>query len=94
MRVEKLAILKNIVEEHNLKPTSSEFEQKVESVLREKIGQETNLHYVAPQTFEYVGNLAKYFKSDMKILWTSSKVCTHLQNYYSVILFLQYSKQN
>ena len=77
MRVEKLVILKKIVEEHNVKPTSSEFEQKVESVLREKIAQETNLHYVAPQTFEYVANLAKHFKSEMLKLWRSPKVCTY-----------------
>ena len=87
MRVEKLAILKKIVEEHNIKPTSSEFEQKVESVLREKIAEEINLHYVAPQTFENIANVAKYFKSDMKILWTSSKVCKHLIYHHTTIFY-------
>ena len=76
MRVEKLAIFKTIIEEYKINPPSSEFEDKVYSVLREKIAQETNLQYVAPQTFEYVANLAKHFKSEMLILWRSPKVCT------------------
>ena len=74
MRVEKLAILKKLVEECKIKPPSSEFEQKVVTLLREKIAEETNLQYVAPETFAKVDQVAKNFKSDMKKLW-STKVC-------------------
>ena len=74
MRLEKLAFLKKIVEEYKINPPSSEFEQKAVTLLREKIAEETNLQYVAPETFSKVDQVAKNFKSDMKKLWTT-KVC-------------------
>ena len=84
MRLEKLAILKKIVEEHKIKPTSSEFEKTVVSFLKEKIAQETDIKYVSDETFTRVEQAAKHFQSDMKILWTSKKVCVYL-----IMIFFQ-----
>ena len=78
MKVEKLAVLKQIVEEHKINPPNSQFEEKVVSVFREKIAQEINLDYVAPETFAKVNQVASNFTSDMKKLWRSPKVCMHV----------------
>ena len=77
MRIDKITVLKEIVELHKINPPSPDFENKVVSVLREKIAQETNLDYVAPETFAKVDQVASNFTSDMKKLWRSPKVCVH-----------------
>ena len=73
MRVNKLYIFKKLLDQ-NIKPPSSEFESKVVSELKNEISKKVDLQYLAPQSFEKVDNLAKHFKSEMLILWRSSKV--------------------
>ena len=75
MKIEKIIVFNKLVDK-GITPVKPEFENCVHSLLKEKVLEEVDLHFLSPKTLEKMVQVAQTFKTKMKQLWCSTKVCT------------------